>query len=206
MGATNFSHKIDARNAREAFDKLIAEANQEYGTASYNGSINTCSMGGCKLKLDKVNETNLKKANKFIDDNDYGEKWTADYVDVGVKEYLVTTIVKKASDKPTLSYIPKLKMQYCIYTSSFAEGASYFGEHFDTKTEADKRAMTLALKENKEYTVRKEYVNINPKANSIVTKIEREYKTYKSKPNLKPLPNRKVEEIHTYIFYGWASC
>lgn len=205
MGATNFSHQVDARTAEEAFGKLIDEANQEYGTASYNGSINTCSIGGCKLRLDKVNDTNIKKANKYIEDKDFGEKWTADYVDVGVKEFLVTTIVKKPVDKPTISNIPKWKMQYCIYTSHW-DGASYFGEHFDTKTEADKRAVTLSLKNNVEYTVRKEYVNVNAKSNSMVTKIEREMKTYKSKPTLKPLSNRKVEEIHTYIFFGWASC
>jgi hypothetical protein len=66
--------------------------------------------------------------------------------------------------------------------------------------------MKLALEDNMEYRVKKEYTNTNGKANGVVTEIVLESKTYKSKPTLKPMPNRKVEAINTYVFYGWASC
>jgi hypothetical protein len=202
MGATSFIHKVTARTAKEAFDLLIAEANESHGTESYNGSINTCTMGRCKKTYDKFNKATAKEAFKFIDDQGNGEKWTAHYIDMGVTSCVVTTIKKKAVDGGK----PEFKMQHCVYEHDMFNGDSYTGEHFNTKTDADKKAMELALKNDKTYRVSKEYVNVKKNTSSLVTETVSERKAYKTKPVLKDMPNRKVEEFHTYYFYGWASC
>lgn len=201
MGATNFIHEIKGRTPKEAFDYLIAEANQEYGTSPYNGSINTCDMGSCKKRFDKFNETNMKAARKFIDDNDYGHKWTADYVEVGISHYLVTTVKKVNEDGAS----KKLKMMYAVHYESDWRNCRYTGKAFKTKTEADKYALEQALKTGCQHFVKKEYVALDDK-DGIVSKTVIETKKYKTKPNLKPLPNRKIEPVKQYIFYGWASC
>jgi len=201
MGATSFIYKITGRTPKEAFDTLVAEANEQYGTELYNGSINTCSMGSCKKTFDKFNKATSKEAFKFIEDNGNGEKWTAHYVDMGVTSCVVTTVKKKAVDGGK----PQFKMQYCVYEHNTI-AAMYTGDHFDTKTDADKKAMELALKNDKKYTVTKEYVNIKENTSSIVTETVVEHKAYKAKPVLKEVSNRKAEEYHTYYFYGWASC
>ena len=206
MGAESFIHEIEAKTAREAFDKLIEQANQACGTEPYNGSINTCSIGDRTLKFDIFNKSNLDAAYEHIKNKDNGFKWDADYVDVGVSHYIITTVSKKAVIVPGISNQPKWKMQYCLYTFDCVCGEQYTSIHFDKKTEADKKAMELALKDSAEYRVKKEYANVNSKSNSAVTEIVRTIKAFKTKPKLKELPNRKCEEVHTYLFYGWASC
>ena len=201
MGATNLIHEIKARNPQKAFDALVAEANEDYGTAPYNGSINTCSLGRCTKTFDKFNDTNMKKAMQHINDRGNGEKWEADYVEVGVSHYLVTTIKKKNVDNAS----KELRMMYGVYIDSGLFNYSYTGKAFKTKTEADKYAMEQTLKTNKNHIVKKEYIALDNK-DCIVSKTYKEMKKYKTKPNLKPMPNRKVEPIKQYIFYGWASC
>lgn len=201
MGAESFIHEIEAKTARAAFDILTQQANESYGTEPYNGTINTCSMGSRTLKFDNFSAKNLDEAYKHINKLENGEKWQADYVDVGVSNYVVTTIkkVNVTGEKPIY------KMQYCIYGHSNL-GDFFTGYHYDTKTEADKIAIEFALKDSNEYRIKKEYTNTNKKANGIVSEIIIQNKSYKTKPKLKPLPNRKCEEVHTFIFYGWASC
>lgn len=202
MGAMSFIERATGRTAKEAFDKLVEQANIESGEAMYNGSINTCSLGRCKKTFDKFNTATAKEAQKFIEDNSNGEKYVANYIDMGVTSCLVTTIKKKPVDGGK----PQFKMQYCIYEHDVLTPDVYTGKHFDTKTEADKVAMELALKKDKDYRVSKEYVNIKDNTSSLVTETVREIKSYKTKPVLKEMPNRKAEEYHTYYFYGWASC
>ena len=193
MGATNFIHEIKARNPKEAFEELIAAAN--------NGSINTCDLGRCTKKFDKFNDTNMNKAVKYIQDNGYGEKWTANYVEVGISHYLVTTVKKKNVEEVS----KKLRIMYTVYSSNVFSGYCYTGKIFKNKTEADKYAVEQTLKDDEVYIVKKEYVALDNKSN-IVSKTYKEVKTYKTKPKLKSLPNRKIEAVKQYIFYGWASC
>lgn len=200
MGACNFIHSIVAESATAGFDYLIEEANVNYGMESYNGSINTCSIGRRTLRFDKVNETNRKKAMKHIEDNNNGRKWSADYVDLGVLRYDVITVKKKNVD-----YKADFKLMYAVVKKRNDESVKVRNA-FKTKTEADKKAVELTLKTGKEHVVVKEYVNIERNGGTVCTDTYIETKSYKTKPNLKPMPNRRVVELHEYLFYGWASC
>lgn len=196
MGAESFIHEIEGRSARECFEDLVEEANRIYGTASYNGSINTCSMGRKTLSLDKLNKTNIAKADKFIDESGNGEKWVANYIEIGPIYYEMYS-VKKANTGAK----PKYKLKYVVREESLYDPI----KAFDTKKAADDYALSLAISNlDDSYFVNKEYYLISGK--ETVTEINVEIKKYKNKPKLKKMPNRKVAPIYKYIFYGWASC
>lgn len=200
MGATNFLHEIEAYSAREGFDMLIADANQRHGTESYNGSINTCSMGGCTLRFDKHTKTNEQKGYKHIEDKDYGNKWEADYVDLGIIGYDLVSVKKQK-----VEYGAEFKLKFVVVKLNFfsEEPTKYF---YDKKTDADAKALELSLSSDCNYGVKKEYVNVKKNGTTFCTKIVKEVKRYKTKPNLKDMKNKKLHAVHKYIFYGWASC
>lgn len=200
MGACSFTHTVISESPGFGFDSLVEEANYSHGVESYNGSINTCSMGRCTKKFDKANDTNRKKAYQHIREDENGQKWRADYIDVGVVRYDVITVKKKNVD-----YKAEFKLMYAVVKKHSNDIASSKNA-FKTKTEADKKAVELTLKTGKEHAVVKEYVNIARAGGTVCTDVYTETKSYKTRPNLKPLPNRKIVEIHEYIFYGWASC
>lgn len=86
MGAEWFCNRASGKNAREAFDKLCEIAIHNYGNDPYNGTISTCSMGKCTLTFDKYESENVNKAIEHIKETDYGNKWYANYVDLGYDE------------------------------------------------------------------------------------------------------------------------
>lgn len=200
MGAVNFEETVLATSAGEGFNDLVSDAIRRHGEDHYNGTISTCSMGRVRQTYDKPTDTNRKKAMKYVEDNNYGEKWLADYIDLGVVEYKVITIKKETiQTKET----PVIRTKFVVREL----GGSYSKEKpekfFDTKKQADDYAVNLAMKNNKEYIIRKEGVLVS--GDAVVSKIVKEEKTYKTKPKLKPLPNRKIVEVHEYLFYGWAA-
>ncbi|AIY85231.1 hypothetical protein U729_3178 (plasmid) [Clostridium baratii str. Sullivan] len=197
MGATNFLHEIESESAKKAFRVLVEEANYDYGLQDYNGSINTCSLSGCTMKFDKWSKTNEKKAMKFIEeDEDYGIKWKAQYVDLGVIGFDVRT-VKVVNNKNQKA----AKLKYVVRTS----GTDSFVNSFDKKELANKEALNYSLKHGITCTVKKEYCSKNS-SNTDISYTSVQTKRYKTKPKLKDLPNRKIVPIHKYLFYGWASC
>lgn len=198
MGATSFIEHGEGKSPEEVFNALVAEATFTHGNDGYNGSINTCSMGRQKLSFDVFKESNMDKANIFIDKNDNGQKWVADYIDLGVIRYEVHTVKKNNTGNS-----PRYKMKFVVKQSCGFEMKNI--KSFDTKKEADDYALTLAVKNsNGNYLVDKEYVIVGGK--STTTEIARTIKEYKTKPNLKPMKNRVIVPIHKYIFFGWASC
>ena len=203
MGAQAFIHEVTAKSAKEAFDLLIEQANREYGIESYNGSINTCNMGSCKKKFDKYSKSNEDKAYKLINELQNGAKWTADYIDLGIEKYESVTWKRVHKDGASKNY----RMKYRVFKYNF-KTMDYDIEtefYFDTKPEADKKAMVLSVKDDVKHAVKKIYVPLDNK-NLIVAETECERKTYKTEPKLKPIPERKVYKYHKYIFFGWASC
>jgi hypothetical protein len=82
MGAESFTHEKKSKSASDAFYELVEQAEYEYGHQMYNGTISTCTLGGCKLTLKGITEENKDKAYNFIDENDNGEKWRADYIEI----------------------------------------------------------------------------------------------------------------------------
>lgn len=198
MGAEAFINKIQGTDARTCFDRLIEKANVQYGINGYNGSINTCDFGSCKKRYDKYSLANEKEALKLIQLWHNGRKWSADYIDLGVISYEVTTF-KKELVKST----PKYKLSYAV-NELHLFSITKMVKSFKTKTEADNYAIQLSKKNmDKSYVVTKEYVLIEGKKE--VTNIIRDVKTYKSKPKLKDMPNRVVVPIRKYIFFGYAS-
>lgn len=195
MGAINFLQEVKSESPRKGFNSLVAEADYEYGNRDYNGSINTCSLGKCTMKFDKWTKTNEKKAIDFIEDKDYGTKWIANYVDLGVIGYEVRTIklVKPKQDSAKLKYVLRT-----------FEDDKYI-KSFNNKDDANKAAMKYSLEHNTQCSITKEYCNGN-NANTTISYTSIDIKEYKTKPKLKDLPNRKIVPIHKYLFYGWASC
>lgn len=198
MGAEAFIHLVKAASPCEAFNKLVQKADRDYGTRSYNGSINTCSMGRCKQRYDKPSETNKKAASKYIESVSYGEKYVADYIDLGVCEYQAVTM-KKVN---TQGEAATIRVKYVVRERDY-NGVGKFIKPFDTKKEADDYALSLAMKNQKPYDIFKEGVVIS--GSTKTSSIELEVKSYNSKPSLKAMPNRYIVEIHEYMFYGWAS-
>lgn len=200
MGATNFIEEVTTTGTvRMAFDSLVVGYEREYGERSYNGTISTCSLGNCKLFFDKYSEINYKKAQKYIVDNHYGHKGSADYIDLGIVGYKLVTVKKEL-----LKNKPEYKLRFVVLTyKCFEKVQTNF--NYSTKTEADEKALTLTLESGVAHIVSKEYVLVNnSKSDCSIFYIAN--KVYKNKPNLKPMKNRKVLPIRKYLFFGWASC
>lgn len=199
MGAQAFTRLAKGTSAREVFDMLCEDARYEYGNDSYNGTISTTNLRRVTKVADKYSETSKKKGYKMVEEDDYGQKWECDCLDLGVVEYKVTT-VKKVTEHPkkTADY----KMMFCVckaYNNDVIKKCK-------TKKEADDWAVDYIGKNtNDSLVVRKMYVNVNS-GSDITTSFDKTVKTYKSKPNLKPMTGRTVEAVHMYLFYGWAAC
>ena len=83
MGGIGFTARAKAKNPGKAYDELVEEAIYYHGHDPYNGTISTCDLGRCTLSFPTFKEENLEKAYAHIEERDYGEKWTAAYVDLG---------------------------------------------------------------------------------------------------------------------------
>ena len=84
MGAINFCNTESGKTASEAYNKLCEEAVYYYGHDPYNGTISTCDMGRCTLSFKEYESGNEDKAyHHILKEMDYGEKRTANYVDLG---------------------------------------------------------------------------------------------------------------------------
>lgn len=204
MGATNFYHIIDAYSPREGFNALVDQAIYEHGADGYNGTISTCSLG-CSVKKmtsssGKYTKSVLKKAMKYMEDEDYGRKWEATCLDLGIVAYDVIT-AKKTNAKPKEK--AEYRQKYVVLHSDFEFGEVSVG-YRDTKKEADDLAMELAVKNNADYYVAKRPVKIN-RGDDIVTKIEFVGTRKKTVPK-SVSSNAVVKPLHRYLFYGWAAC
>lgn len=193
MGAQSFLESIKSHSAKEGFDILVEKAIQCNGSDSYNGTISTCDIGLCKKRFDKYSEKNIKEAYKYIEDINYGNKWQADYIDLGVVEYKVIKAVKK-----TYENSPKYKLKYIVESQM-----GFKVDSFTNKTDAVNKALELAAKNIQNYRVVKDYDLIE--GNNLLVRCSPEEKSYKTKPKKMPNGSRLVE-IHEYLFFGWASC
>ena len=120
MGAISFIKTVEARNANDGFSMLVEDARYSRGHDSYNGTISTCSMGGCVKTFSTYNKKNETEARKIISDKDNGVKWVAQYIDLGVVYYEETTVKK----------IKKTRINFCsaYFTPfSFQKNSTVFG-------------------------------------------------------------------------------
>jgi len=196
MGARSFIQTIKASSPGEAFQRLVSEATFEHGHSSYNGTVSTCSIGRCTLNFEKYLKANEKKAYAHIKANGNGSKYVADFVDLGVCEYVVRT-TKKVVKK---GVAPKYQMRYMVRPLSFEATR---GTSFESLTKANAFARSQALKTGCEHEISKEYVLVS-KSNGIASfTIEERCQT--SKPKCKKNDNKAVIPVHKYWFYGFAA-
>ena len=195
MGARSFNHVIQASSAGKAFDMLHGSATYEYGHDSYNGTISTCSMGRCVKSYGVYSKKNTQEAQKIIEDRDNGEKYRADYIDLGVSHYEIREVKKTNRE-----YTAKYKQKFVVRDISI-EGHGKVYDKFDTKPQADALAIKLAL-EGKEVCVMKQMVKLS--GNDTVAEFDVKTKVQKTKPKLKANDKRVVIPIHVYCFFGWA--
>jgi hypothetical protein len=195
MGAQSFVKTITAATAQEAYQRLYDSAVYEYGNDSYNGTISTCSMGRCKKSFSTYKAENEKQARELIDRLDNGEKWIADYIDLGVVEIQKVTVKKVVK-----TYTADYRFMFGVYKSHTNDLVSTRAL-FKTKGEADKYAINLALK-GQDVQVRRRPVNMG--GNDIVSTFETVRTPTKKKTT--KTPNAIIQEKHKFVFFGWAAC
>lgn len=201
MGAQNFSIVGYGTSAREVFEGLVQDAEYEYGHDSYNGTISTCSLGRMKKVADKYTKSVDGKAHKIIEDEDYGVKWEARVLDLGVVRYELYS-AKKVAHKA--KKVAEYRQRFVILNLDSC-GREKMVSHFATKKEADDEALRLIAQYPKnDYVVAKRSINVN-RGDDVVTEFKTETKVRASKP--KTIPKGSIlREVHKYIFYGWAAC
>lgn len=200
MGAQNFWHVAEGLNIREVYEKLRDDAISEYGHDPYNGTISTCNLSGRPMKVfgeyKKSNETAMMKW--IAEDEDYGVKGTARYIDLGIIGYKVREL-KKINHAPTAEF----KMRFCVVEIDYSRGNKVL-KYYENKKEADTMAM-IGVMSGRNLQVEKRHVNVKPTASSVTTTFSVTEKMYKTKPKLQDNSGRIVVPIHRYLLYGWAS-
>lgn len=200
MGATFFENAILAENPEKAYDILTADAIDQYGGDSYNGTISTC--GGylrSKLSFDKYSKSNENKAEKYINKHmdDMGKR-DCEYIDLGVVRYDIIKTSKKKVDKRK----PVFKKRFVVYCESFM-GNNKRKKSFDKLSEAEQVAFVQKMKyPDWDVLIKNEYVLTD--GNNVVETIETTITQKKSRPKSVG-KNTVVKEIHKYLFYGWVT-
>lgn len=205
MGAMSFYETGKGRNAREVYNALCEEAIAEYGHDGYNGTISTTMLRNYQQRtIAKVYTKQAEKdAYEYAMRADFGEKWTADYLDLGVCEYLVRTIKKVRVPKDA----PKYEMRYVVMESNAdPRNTKAVLAAVSTKEEAEKIATDYGMTHRPDVSglsiyKRKWLVS----GTEEVERFEISTKSYQKKPARLP-KGATVEEIHMYAFYGWAAC
>lgn len=196
MGAQGFCLTCTAANARDAFEQLTNEAIERHGHDSYNGTISTCSMGRERMSYPIYSKETVAATNEFIDQHDNGRKWVADYVDMGVRYWIVRE-VKSVTMQADAKYLQKYVV--CNDHGPLRPVSKYA---FDKKTDAVKAAIEYAQRGDSGVVVKKMPVKLS--GSDTVTEIRVTETRHDKKPKCKK--GQIIETMHTYCFYGWAAC
>ncbi len=204
MGACPFMECTDAVTAREGFNALCKQEIFWNDHNDYNSTISTCSMGRCRHTFPKFSAKNEKTAIDMVQNVFHnGEKWIADYIDLGVVGYRVTSVEKKSQKHTTA----KWKMQY-VPCPIFEEDANCCAHKplkgYDTKKEAENAAKKAILQNDsiKGFDIYKKPVLVS--GEEVVSILLRTEKDVKTKPKSAKMGTRVVP-IHRYVFFGFAS-
>lgn len=196
MGARDFNKSVTAKTAEEGFSLLTSEATFESGNDGYNGTINTCDMGGCVKRFDKFNQTTMKQATKKIEEYEK-EKGVAYYIDCGVEKMELITVENKRGNYKK----PVYKEQYCLYVRERRSyGDILIGEK-NTFKEAKLYAGNYALKEGISVSIRKERRLM--KGETTVAEVVIKHREIKTVPKTLKL-NQKIEKYYRFAFFGLA--
>lgn len=199
MGMMSFYVTECGKDEREAFNKLVAEATREYGEDEYNGSISTTELVGDPVVIAKKFSAESENAGyEYAKKNNYGEKWESRCLDLGVKEYLVTTVKKTlVPERETFMF----EIGYIL--EEIRDGiVATVGKPFETKQEAEDAAIKRAIESGTLVVASR--TKVPTKGRDVVSFVESDVRHYKELP--KDLPEgASVAEIHMYGFYGWAA-
>lgn len=199
MGVVNFYVTACGKDEREAFNKLVAEATREYGEDEYNGSISTTKLVGDPVVIAKEFSDESKDAGyEYAKKHNYGEKCESRCLDLGVTEYVVTTVKKTViRERATLVF----ETRYLLEEIRDGVIASV-GEPFKTKQEAEDAAIKRAIESGARVVASR--TKVPTKGRDVVSYVDPDVQHYKKLP--KDLPEgASVAEIHMYGFYGRAA-
>lgn len=199
MGAVNFYVTECGRNEYEAFSKLVEAAQREYGEDMYNGTISTTTLVGDPVVIAKEFSDKSENAGyEYAKKNNYGEKWESRCLDLGVTEYVVTTVKKTViRERATLVF----ETRYILEEIRDGVIASV-GEPFKTKHEAEDAAIKRAIESGTRVVASR--TKVPTKGRDVVSFVDPDVRHYEELP--KNLPKGAVvSEIHMYGFYGWAA-
>ena len=199
MGEVNFYLTECGKDEREAFSKLVKEAKREHGENIYNGTISTTDLVGAPVVIAKKFSDESENAGyEYAKKHNYGEKWESRCLDLGVKEYTVTTVQKTlAQERETFM----LEIGYILEEIRNGIVASV-GLPFETKQEAEDAAAQRAIESGTRVVVCK--ATVPTKGRDVVSYVDPDVQHYEELP--KDLPEGAVvSEIHMYGFYGRAA-
>lgn len=199
MGMMNFYVTECGRDEYDAFSKLVKEAQKEYGEDEYNGTISTTDLVGAPVVIAKKFSAESEHAGyEYAKRNNYGEKWESRCLDLGVKEYIVTTVKKTViRERATLVF----QTRYILEEVRDGVIASV-GKPFETKQEAENAAIKRAIESGTRVVASR--TKVPTKGRDVVSFVDPDVQHYEELP--KDLPEGAVvSEIHMYGFYGWAA-
>jgi hypothetical protein len=191
----NFQEMVIDSNAKKSFLDLVDFNKDKYGYGR-NGTISTTSLDSePKMSFKKYTVSNEKKAQEFIKKefkNDNIDIRQCCFIDLGVVHYKIITVTQKS-----IKNSPKFKKMYVVYYDNNKK-------FFESKKDAENFALKYKLEHiHNDVNICHEYVPENGDAKIAEYTYEITTKKSMTKP-LKELPNRKVVEMHKYIFYGVA--
>lgn len=199
MGMMSFYVTECGKDEYEAFSKLVKEAQREYGEDMYNGTISTTDLVGAPVVIAKKFSDKSENAGyEYAKKNNYGEKWESRCLDLGVEEYIVTTVKKTlVPERETFMF----EIGYIL--EEIRDGiVATVGMPFESKQEAEDAAAQRAIESGTRVVVCK--ATVPTKGRDVVSYVDPDVQHYKKLP--KDLPEgASVAEIHMYGFYGWAA-
>ena len=196
MGAQNFFITQKARTVEEAFEILVEDAKYERGHDRYNSSISTCSLRGRPVKVfNKYSPKNKSLAIEIAKAEDFGEKRTTKYIDLGVCGYELVEVKRTKSE-----YSAKYKMMYVV----FDEYGKKVGSDA-VKGAAEGKAMSYALEHSCSCTIIKKYEIVEGNSCVCEVDVDRKFFLPEDKPRLPRKPGKFLYPIHEYAFYGVAA-
>lgn len=193
MGARNFCVIGEGRTASDVFDCIVENAQYEHGHDRYNGTISTCNLGRCTKTFERFSKMNVEEARQLVEKEDYGEKYVAKYIDLGVYGYELVEVKRKHKKSDA-----KFKFGYRLYDEC---GKPRGFE--EVKTKAEEKAMLLAVKENVTVYIKREYGKVS--GNNEVCEVVVKRTFSEKKPRATRAPGKEIVPLHKFMFYGWAA-
>ena len=196
MGSVSFCKTVIAENASDAFEELVDEAREDYGRNRYNGTISTCSMGRLRRSFDVYNKKNAKEAYDYISANNNGAKGVADYIDMGVKHYVICE-TKTTPHKADAKFCTK----YVLYGDDgpLRPSNKYT---FDDYSAAKKAANEEAVVRRQDISVEK--IPVKQSGTTTKCRVTVTERIVEKKPKSSK-KGQRIVPMHVFCFYGWAA-